>query len=510
MLFVNNHSIWSTIMFEDKSVLKQCKDIMTGWEKKKGTKKSGWKPTWEPLRFYREDSPYMLSVPTALLYKLDGVQFESRVEDNEVDDYPDEEIDRVYSLMHDIDPKFEVREHQVIATKKCMKLRRGIIQIATGGGKTEVMASICHLIKGKILIINSRTKILKQIDERFKRRGIDKKIEYLSANTDYENSEIIISTNSTAYNRIKAGDQKFIEYLKNIDALIYDEAHHVSAFSQFIVALLSDPKYCLGFTGSPFKSANGLCHDDLITKSIFGGVIHYTSMRYLREKGYAAKLSAYYVKYTSKSMPYKTKNCQRVYKWHVSNNKSRNEAILRLCKIINKLDLKVLIMVNLVDHGMQMVEMLNEVGIKSVFFAGGDTMYTIDDIQKDEKGNYIRKPQFGSTEEVKRCLDSGVNFIIGSQVFNEGVDIESFDIGMLLAANKDIISIVQRMGRITRKKYKGLNECVFIDFEDTKHYIVENWTRSRKNQLISEGVPILEEFKDLEDLLIKISDSRKS
>ena len=377
--------------------------------------------------------------------------------------------------------------------------------IVHNSGKTEIISALCTLISGKILIINSRTSILTQIKERLALRGVKRKVENLTHKTDINNTDILVSTNNLLYNKIKSGNQEFFEYLKSLRAIIIDECHHASSMTHLLPILLSEPEYLIGFTASKHKYNGSL--DDLIINALFGDSIYFVSSQYLREMGYLATIYACYFDYPKKTGIKKYyKNPSAEYDDLITNNYQRNEKIIKITSDLIKNDLKVTLFVSRLEHGKFFVEEFKQRGIRALFFCGGDMLYEATN-ELDENNKYIVKGRKGSVNEIKEALQKDCDLVIGNVVMNEGIDIPAFDAGVLVDAGKSVISYIQRIGRICRQKRKGLNEALFVDFNDISNKTVRKWTAERQQYLKNEGIQIINESQFYE-FMKKIGNSR--
>lgn len=407
---------------------------------------------------------------------------------------------------HYIEPIF-VYDIEVDCDLHNFAISNGVI--VHNSGKTEIISSLFKLIDGKILVINNRTNILNQIEGRARLRGITRKIEYLNKNPVLDNSEIIVSTNNLVWNMVKRRDPKIMRYLNDVKAIICDECHHGSCQSIAMPAMIADPEYLIGFTASPYKDG-GQCVDDIVLNAVFGNSIYYISSKYLRDKGYSSKVFAYYINYAPKAKTF-CRTCTDVYKHYVAESFNRNEAAYRCIEQCYNNGLKILVMVSRLEHGKSIIREMKSKGIKSLFMCGNNTIFeATDKIEKTRKGysQNVVVERKGNANDIKRAIrEEGYRVIVGNVVFNEGIDVPEFDVGVLMDAGKNIISHVQRIGRVTRRKETGLNCSLFVDFNDIGHPYIETWTRERKKHLEDEGIPIIN--KEQFDVLIqKIGKSR--
>ena len=295
-----------------------------------------------------------------------------------------------------------------------------------------------------------------------------------------------------------------------VNGFLVHNCHHGSCQSIAIPAMVANPEYFIGFTASPFKE-NGLCLDDIILNAVFGNSFYYISSKYLRGQGYSSFIYSYYINYPQKEEKKFCKNCAAVYKNYVAENFNRNEAALKVIKQAYNAGLKILIMVSRIEHGKYIISELKSEGIKSLFMCGKNTVYEAIDEKEKVKGitrNKVVSMKGDANFIKKKMREEGYNVIEGNVVFNEGIDVPEFDLGILLDAGKNVISHLQRIGRVCRRKENGINAAVFVDFNDTGHPVLEKWTRERKEHLLKEDIPIINK-DNFETLIKKLGASRK-
>ena len=119
-----------------------------------------------------------------------------------------------------------LRDDQVFSIKKCLKLTRGIVDLPTRTGKTEVFCGVSKLyqdqISGdkKIIIIEDQVSLMRQTAERLKLRGVQN-VGMLGDGEDDFDSQIIVCVIDTFYSSWKKGNCE--EFFSNIGGIIYDE-----------------------------------------------------------------------------------------------------------------------------------------------------------------------------------------------------------------------------------------------------------------------------------------------
>lgn len=85
---------------------------------------------------------------------------------------------------------------------------------------------------------------------------------------------------------------------------------------------------------------------------------------------------------------------------------------------------------------------------------------------------------------------------------DEGVDISSFQCGVLFTGGKSAIKIVQQTGRVSRAKSSGENISLVIDFNDTPiNRMFANQYKERKKTLKQNGVIELQNLQEVIDIV---------
>lgn len=127
--------------------------------------------------------------------------------------------------------------------------KRVIMTLPTGGGKTvcfSFMANNAAKRGKKVLILSSRTEIMKQNAETIRRYGLD--VVCIHPATKYiPTTNAAVAMVQTLQRRVKQDEWK--EYVATIDLLIIDECHE--NISNFIFEYISDKCYVVGVTATP-------------------------------------------------------------------------------------------------------------------------------------------------------------------------------------------------------------------------------------------------------------------
>ena len=346
---------------------------------------------------------------------------------------------------------------------------RGVIQVATGGGKTEIAADIICKTMVPTLFLVHRQDLETQAIERFVPFGIDAgTIEnighqlvtvttvqsLMSWNMEfaknYETSEGEKIERSEEWLERKAKKQdrqaKFIkERLTEIDQVFIDEAHLIAAkaenMNMFSTALSLMPNAYMrwGLTATPFLRDK--LHNWMLEGATGPALAHITN-RELIDMGYLSE--AFVDIFVMPKCPDIPKDWPRCYDWGIVTNGTRNEKIV---ECYANYPGPTLILVSKIGHGELLVKLLQKAGFTVPFLSGTST--------KAERGKAIKDLKSGKLAGV-----------IASTIWDEGIDISNIGTVILAGGGKSEIKNLQRLGRGLRRA-AGKPNLRLVDFLDS-------------------------------------------
>ena len=156
--------------------------------------------------------------------------------------------------------------------------RKVAVILPTGAGKTEIMLSLAdQMIRergGKALILSHMGLLVNQTSERAALRIPNRQIGWLKHGyTPRQTDDIIVGTMQSARIEDK------ISHIKNINLIIVDEAHFITADSYKAILSRYPNAYVVGLTATPYKSKR------LMTNK-FEKVSYCASLEEMIEQGY--------------------------------------------------------------------------------------------------------------------------------------------------------------------------------------------------------------------------------
>lgn len=343
---------------------------------------------------------------------------------------------------------FNPRDYQKEMCEKAFKFGRGIFEVATGGGKTYVMALLCHnLLKNnlakKILVLEPDLGLVEQVYEEFKKCGLKNHIKKYTGENDFDGVCDVVIANIGVLNA--RGEEK----LTDCDVIIIDEAHKYKRGNKINKILDKiDASIRFGFTGTlPDEKEDVLCIEGKI-----GPVIYKKTSVDLKEYLSQAICNVIELEYENQPEWFSTDDMKRYRQEYefIINNDSRNKIISKLsCNLQNN----TLVLIDRIQHGLDLQRVLEKnCENKKVFFIRGEV-------------------EVESRNEIRSIMEQATNVvcIAISSIFATGIDIKNLHNIILANAGKAKIRLLQSIGRGLRL-HPSKEKLMLIDLADQLYY----------------------------------------
>jgi superfamily II DNA or RNA helicase len=260
--------------------------------KKKGYTWAGWDGT---IQFLSETG----SIPIGLWNELRQFGIECEIEI---------EVEGLEELFDDISPDYvksfieenvtsrlgyELREYQYIGVHRLLRYKRGLLEIATSGGKTFMLYCFWlylkkHNLCNKLLIVVPSTSLVNQMYGDFSEYHNHKESElkmarwYSGMDTYKSDSDILVTTYQTLVNKSENLYELF-------DVIAVDEAHTVNTNSlKKILKNCFDKKYVVGVSGTIITIDNKKTATTFNLQKYVGPIVSKISAKFLIDKGYSS------------------------------------------------------------------------------------------------------------------------------------------------------------------------------------------------------------------------------
>ncbi len=343
------------------------------------------------------------------------------------------------------------------ALTKC----RGIIEVGTGGGKTEIAAGIIKGLDLPTLFIVNTKELLYQTHERFELR-LGRIIGRLGDGLMEIEPSIIVATIQTLYSMFKKDQALIKEWLGIFRLVILDESHHSSSTEWYrILMFMHSAYYRVGLSGTPLRR-NVL--SNMRAMAVTGDIIYSKLSAELIKDEYLSDIAIEMVENSELVMG---DRWQMIYNDGVVESVYRNTLITDLAEREFRAGRKVMVLVRQIKHGKILTRMLKNLRQVPAIFLWG-------------------KHESLERNQVKHCFNKDGGFVlIASGIYDEGVDIPEVDVLIIGSGGKSEVKAIQRIGRGLRKKESGAKLQVY-DFMDSSQYL-DSHSRQRLNIYKKEG-----------------------
>lgn len=363
---------------------------------------------------------------------------------------------------------------QTIALKNLDALRkagedRGLVIAATATGKTYLSAFDVQQVKPKrLLFLVHREDILNKAQKSFKRIFGDRiDSGTLSGSKKELGAKYLFST-------IQSMNHHYNEFRQDeFDYIIVDETHHAMADGYQNILNYFKPKFLLGMTATPERTdglslfsffKNNVAIDVRLYQAIEESLVspfHYFGIREYEGVDLADLTDSEIDKLTERlSIPERVEYIhQQMELFGYSGDKLR---CLAFCASV--------------EHAKFMSDAFNNKGMKSVCLSGEDDVVYREMIMND----------FESSR------DDRVKVIFTRDVFNEGIDIPSINVVLMLRPTQSPIVFIQQLGRGLRN-HPGKEFVTIIDF-------ISNYRKSFMMAIALKG----QRYIDKESVMISV------
>lgn len=374
----------------------------------------------------------------------------------------DEFYDRVKPSYEDVKPRklsLDLRDYQSDIVSKCLKGGRGVVVLATAGGKTLTIASLIESIYSQydntdfhaVVVVPDRG-LVEQTFNDFVEYGVS-----FSVSKWTGDDELDISSNVVICNLgILQSSKSDTEWIHHVDACFVDEVHKLrrdNKINKIINKIHTPHRY--GFTGT--MPEEDIDQWNIIGK--IGPVLYEKNSADLRSENYIAQAKVQildlkyidkpkYVLYPSEPMT-PTKKYRREIDFLIGNE-FRNNIISSLC---SKVDKNILVLIDYIEHGEVVMEYVEKnCENKKCYFIRGDV--EVEDRDRVRKLMEIR---------------DDIVVIAISKIFSTGINIKNLHYIIFGSGGKAKIKTIQSIGRGLRL-HTNKQELIIFDIGDDLVY----------------------------------------
>ena len=347
--------------------------------------------------------------------------------------------------------KYELRDYQHQTVTKCLCNGCGVVTLATGGGKTLIMASVLENIINpnfKCILIVPDLGLVEQTYKSFEEYGVTFTFSKWTGSDELNLGTNVVITNLG----ILQSSNSDTEWVHHVDILMIDEVHKLrrgNKINKIIKKVQTSNKF--GFTGT--MPENLLDQWNIIGK--IGPIIYNKSSYDLRKQKFISnvKVQILNLEYNDSPKRVTTNNPTEGYRNEldfIAESPFRNDVLKTLC---NNFDNNALILIDFLAHGENLYNVLNSQC-------------------KDKKVYYIRgEVEVSEREKVKQLMEERTDVIVVaiSKIFSTGIDIKNLHYIIFASGGKAKIKTVQSIGRGLRL-HKDKKELIIFDIADQLKY----------------------------------------
>lgn len=352
--------------------------------------------------------------------------------------------------------------YQIEAANETLKKDCGILRMATGSGKSLVLAMIAALHNKRTIVYVIGCDLLHQLHALFK--SIFDIPVGIIGDGYCEIGEINIASIWTVGQALEfkskdftvdSDDEKLIdpkkykeirELLKTTKVHLFDECHVAACNTIQGIYESINPENIYGMSASPWRDDG----QDLLIEAALGKYIIDISASKLIEEGFLVQP---YIRF-QKVPPLKGKApYQTMYSKYVVENEQRNKLVFDRVKQLVNLNYTTLCLFNKIKHGDILYDLIQK-EIPCVLLSGKDSAET--------------------RLKAKEDLESGkAKVLIASKILDIGVDIPCLSGLVIASSGKSSVRALQRIGRVIRK-HPGKRHAAIVDFHDQAKYLEDH------------------------------------
>jgi superfamily II DNA or RNA helicase len=342
------------------------------------------------------------------------------------------------------------RGYQMDTVKRILHYHRGIVKVATNGGKTEIMAGLLQVLGvPPSMILVPRKVLLPQTAKRLEDR-LQIKVGMVGDSIWKPNwSGVTVAMYQTLTRRLK--DSKVKKALKTLPVVIGDECHFVrDAAYQKSVNACRNAEFRIGMSGTPFPEKYT---DRLSVTGHFGPVLSDVSNAELIELGVSARPNILFVEPKCTAREVSELKFQSD-DFALLNCETRNRIIADAARAFVESGRQTVVLCRFVKHALAIHK----------HFPEAEVAYSN---SKNKK-------------EVLRRLESGEVFcLICTSIFNTGLSVDYIEAMIMAGGGKAPIDLLQGLGRALRQ-IKGRDKSLWVmDLWDTFNRYTKSHSKGR-------------------------------
>lgn len=400
-------------------------------------------------------------------------------------------------------PGIKLEDYQINAIRQACVNECGIVDVPTGGGKTEVISGICKAIKCPTVILADQTVIIDQIKQRLELRDVIEEVGLFYAGKKPDGQLIVVGSiqslspptkppempNKSSKDSEKTYQKKLDlwekklqafktrrknakvlqKYVQEAEMLIVDEADKaVSDQWKALFRYHFKGRRRYGVTGTPFDKSKPV--EAMVLQEHLGSVIARETRARLTELGRIIPCEYFMMGYGLDGSILESTAYDIAYDEHITNSDKYVGMIKKLCLKYCIDNDGALIIVDREALGLKLMDVLRRAGLRADFIYG-------------------KTPKRQRDEALRAFERRDLNVLIGGKIINRGLDLAGGCELLIIASGGKLQSeFLQKIGRALRRNKKGKSK-VFDFFFRCNKYLYQH-SKARLNIVIEAGYPV--------------------
>ena len=430
----------------------------------KKTDENGQKKWDGYIRLYKRDEPILTGLISYVRDTLDEYQIEYDIVDHRTRFFND------FDLTFNPPQKYIPRDYQEFSVHRCVDFTRGILQIATGGGKTFLVTWLIGILKVKPFIFYVLTKDLMYQAHQTLNECLRAPIG-LVGDSVCDITDINVVTVQSAVRCLHRNDSDFnpnvyrfdqddlwddSEIFKESDAtrvlsliegahgIYFDEVHHAAALTcQEVLGASPHAYWRYGGSATPERDDG----EDMVIQGLFGKRIVNIPAGYLIRHRFLVDCHIFATWLEADAGGY-TKYAQ-IYKYCVADNEEFARNIAETVDFLVERGKICLVLVQQISHGKKLQKLIPN----AEFLTGRDS---------SKKRNRV----------IEAARRREVNVVIATTLADEGLDIKPIDAVFMVGGGASVTRVPQRVGRCLRCS-EGKEIGMFFYFRFPVKYLLD-------------------------------------
>lgn len=367
-----------------------------------------------------------------------------------------------------IPPKWALRDdYQTPALHDTLKAERGMVRIATGGGKTVLAGHLIKEFSTKTVFLVHTKDLLRQALDTFTSmfgahyvgqigdgivepspRGVtvctlQTAARALDVKYENDNSEDEAWSDKDTLNEYNR--DLILRTMNEAGTIIVDECHRVAApTAMSVMEAVENAYHRIGLSASPWRDDGA----DIALEGALGHIVVDINASTLIDMGHLVPPFIRFVNVPPMKFPKGTKYAT-IYEQYIVKNDVRNDLGINRAQLLLDRGIPTMVLVRQIAHGEMIADRL---GLP--FLSGMDSSEYRNTVLNDIRAGNLRG-------------------LVATTIADEGLDIKPLAGLVLLGGGKSSVRALQRVGRVLRP-YEGKTQAYVYDFTDNAKLLYDH------------------------------------